>query len=118
MAAIIISNNQMQFPFGMQSNQAIGRLIALSQQMARLAEAVSTASAGFTGTPGTQFETGNIDPQYNVPNLFGVQANTANPGEQGQAFNFAMGNLTEQWNTFWELAKNYIEALDNGQMWM
>ena len=118
MTAIIISNNQMQFPFGTQANQAIGRLIALSQQMARLGEAIATASSGFDGTPGTQFETGNLDPANNVPNLFGVQADPNDPGAQGQAFNYAMGNLTTQWNTFWDAAKNYIEALDNGQMWM
>lgn len=118
MPAIIISNQQMQFPFGAQTNSVTSRLISINANIGRLAEGIATASSGFTGTDGTQFETGNMDPKDNVPNLFGVQADPAHPGQQGQAYRYAMDNLTQAWTTFWEAARNYIEALDNGQMSM
>lgn len=118
MAVILISNQQMQFPFGAQTNMAIGRLIAANTNMVRVAEAIATASAGFTGTPGTQFETGNVDPANNVPNLFGIQADPDAPGEQGAAYRYAMEQLAAAWQSFWTAAAPYVEALDNGQMTM
>jgi hypothetical protein len=118
MAAVMISNNQMQYPFGSQSNQAIGRLISLNATMARLAEAIATASAGYTGTEGTEFEYGNIDQKDNPPNLFGIQANPPTPGAQGTVYRYAMEQLTSQWKVFWEAAQPYVEQLDNGTMTM
>ena len=118
MTAIIIPNNQMAYPFGQQTNQAIGRLVSLNASLGRLGEAISTANSGFSGEPGTQFETGNTDPKNVVPNLFGIQADPANPGQQGQAYSYAMGRLSEEWLKFWAVAKDFVEALDNGQVMM
>jgi hypothetical protein len=118
MTTIIISSQQMQFPFGAQTNQLIGRLIWSNTSVARLSEAIATASAGFNGTAGTQFETGNIDPANNVPNLFGIQADPAAPGAQGTAYRYAMEQLAAAWQSFWTAAAPYVEQLDNGQMTM
>lgn len=115
MAAILISNQQMTFPFGAQTNQAIGRLIGLNTTMARLQEAIATASAGFDGTPGTQFET--PVPTGQQVNLFGVQA-SATPGEKGEAYRYAMESLNTAWEAFWTAAQPFVEALDNGQITM
>lgn len=116
MAAIIISNNQMAFPFGTQTNQAVGRLIALNSSLARLQDAISNASSNYDGTAGTQFET---PPETGYPpNLFGVQADPKNPGAQGAAYRYAMESIQAAWLVFWQNAKDNIEALDNGQMTM
>lgn len=116
MTAIIIASNTMAYPFGAQTNQAVSRLVGLQTQMQRLGEAIQTASAGFDGTPGTQFEVGNVDPANIVANLFGVQAEVANPGKQGQAYSYAMARLYEEWNKFWAAAEPFIQQLDNGQV--
>ena len=114
MAAILIANT-MPFNFGQMTNQQVARIIAANTAMQRLNEAVATASSAFTGTAGTQFEVGNTDPANVVPNLFGVQADPANPGKSGNDYSYAIGQLSTVWQTFWTAAQPYLEQLDNGQ---
>lgn len=113
MTATIISN---QFPYswGQATNQAIGKLISLQQQMGRLNEAVVTASANWEGTPGTQFEIGNATETSSNQNLFGVQCDPTNPGSKGQDYRYAVNQLWDAWQAFWTTALPYIEQLDNG----
>lgn len=111
MTTTVISNQQ---PYGQLTNQTISRLIQLQVNVERLGDAVKTASAGYTGTPGTEFEavpTGTFPPPN--PNLFSVQPSTT-PGEQGAAYKYAIGRLQEEWAKFWEVAQPFIEQLDNG----
>lgn len=96
--------------YGAMTNQTIAKLIALQTTMERLNDAISTASAGYTGEPGTEFETGDLNAP---PNLFGVQP-SATPGEQGSAYKYAMGRLCEEWEIFWTAAQPFVEQLDNG----
>lgn len=116
MAAIVITNNSMAFPFGTQTNQAIGRLISLNASLMRLQDAISNASSGYEGTAGTQFETPPEADQ--APNLFGVVQDPKNPGAQGAAYRYAMESIQAAWVQFWQAARDNIEALDNGQMSM
>lgn len=112
MAAIIINNNT---SFGGMTNQTTARLVNLNSQIPRLQEAIATASSGYTGTPGTQFETpipGANEPA--MPNNFGVSPDPAAAGAQGEAYAYAVGVLAEHWATFWEAAGPSIEQLDNG----
>jgi hypothetical protein len=102
MSSIIISNSA---PFGALTNQTIADLHTVSEAMERLQAAVASASSGYTGTPGTEFEGPN--------NNFGVTP-SATPGEQGAAYSFALDTLAADWNTFWTSAKPSIDALDNG----
>lgn len=108
MSTVIISNS---VSYGQMSNQAVSRLVALNAQLERLKDAIATASSGYTGTAGTEFEAG--DPLSGPSNLFGV-APSATPGEQGSAYSYAMGRLNEEWATFWAAAEPFIEQLDNG----
>ena len=112
MVATVISNTT---TFGSMTNSAVSRLIALNTTMLRLKEAVSTASSGYTGTPGTEFETAALvmgAPQ--LANNFGVQANPETPGANGTDYAYAVNQLATQWDTFWTAAAPYIEQLDNG----
>lgn len=110
MTTTVISN-MMPYSYGQMTNQAIGRLISANTTLLRLNDAITTASAGYDGTPGTQFESTTPN------NLFGVVPSTI-PGEQGAAYRYAMESLIAQWRTFWVAAQPYIEQLDNGQMAM
>lgn len=110
MAATVISNT---VAFGSMTNQTIARLISTNTALARLNEAVTTASSGFTGVAGTQFEAGSTP-----PNLFGVQPDPATPGQKGQDYSYAIAELQTAWNTFWTAALPYIEQLDNGALAM
>ncbi len=113
MTAVIISTTG-QYPFGAMTNQTVAGLIAMATKMQRLKEAIATASAGYSGVEGTQFEIpASGTPGGQPPNLFGVVA-SATPGEQGAAYRYAVDALTAQWETFWAAAAPYIEALDNG----
>jgi hypothetical protein len=103
MAAIVISNTP---PFGAMTNQSVAELHTVNEMLLRLQAAVATASSGFEGTPGTEFEGDG--------NNFGVVADPANPGAQGSAYSYALGNLTNAWVTFWTAAASSLEALDNG----
>src|SRR5262245_28265780 len=107
MSTTVISNNA---PFGAMTNQSVARLIAMQATLDRLAGAIATASSGFTGTAGTQFEQASGLGQVN---LFGVQPSET-PGEQGSAYSFAVNRLHEEWQTFWTAAQPFIAQLDNG----
>lgn len=106
MSTTIISNGA---AFGTMTNQSIARLTALSATLQRLQDAIATASSGYAGVPGTEFESA----AGVMPNLFGVQPSET-PGEQGQAYAYAMGRLHEEWDLFWNAAQPFIAQLDNG----
>lgn len=109
MTALIISNN---VSYGQMTNQIIGRAHALNATIPRLQEGIATASSGFEGIPGTQFEVGGGG--NGTGSLFGVQADPANPGQQGTAYSYAVGQLLAEWAKFWTAAEAYVSALDNG----
>lgn len=114
MAEIIISNTA---PFGSMTNQTTARLTSLNSTIPRLQEAIATASSGYEGTPGTQFETftgSNTAP----PNNFQVQADPATPGKKGTDYAYAVDVLAQAWAAFWTAAGPAIEQLDNGTMAM
>jgi hypothetical protein len=111
MATTIITNTG-PYTFGQLTNQNISRLISLNTNIGRLFEAIATASSGYDGVPGTEFEIGNPT-NTAIQNLFGIQASTT-PGEQGSAYSYAVGQLHTAWETFWTAAAPYIEQLDNG----
>lgn len=112
MTTLVISN---ACSFGQQTNSIVSRLVGLNESIPRVNEAIATASSGYEGVQGTQFEIGNTgDNQPPGPNLFGVQANPATPGENGQAYAYAYGQLLLEWEKFWTAASAYIAALDNG----
>lgn len=102
MTATIVSNVP---PFGAMSNQLIGNLFTVNQQMTRVAAAVADAASGYGGTAGTEYE-------GNATN-FGVVAN-ATPGAKGADYAFALNSLAANWATFWAANLASIEALDNG----
>lgn len=102
MSAIIVSNTP---PFGLMTNRTVAGLHTVAEAITRLNAAVATASSGYTGTAGTEFEGPNTN--------FGVVAG-ATPGEQGAAYAYAVGNLATAWTTFWTNAKASIDAIDNG----
>ena len=112
MTTTIISNN-IPYSYGQMTNQAIAKLVSLQTTMERLHDAISTASAGYEGTPGTEFEISSNMMGVQPANLFGVQA-SATPGEQGSAYSYAIGRLHEEWVKFWALAEPFVEQLDNG----
>ena len=112
MSTTVISN---VVPFGQMTNATISRLAMLNKTIPRLQSAIATASIGFTGIPGTQFE---ATPSISVPgpgaNLFGVQPDPDQEGAQGLAYEFAVGRLAEIWDRFWTDAEPFIRQLDNG----
>lgn len=113
MTATIISN-MMPYTWGQSTNMIVGKLVSLQQQMGRLQEAVATASSGWDGTPGTQFEIGNTTETASNQNLFGVQCDPTTPGSKGEDYSYAVGQLWTAWQAFWTAAQPYIEQLDNG----
>lgn len=114
MTTTIIANAS-PYSYGVMTNQVISKLIALQTQIERLNDAVTTASAGYTGTPGTEFEAAaSAFPGPAAPaNLFGVTP-SGTAGEQGAAYKYAIGRLHEEWVNFWTVAEPFIEQLDNG----
>lgn len=119
MTATIISNNP-SYTFGAMTNQVTSRLIGVSTQMERLNEAIASASSGYTGEPGTEFEAPNNIMAGTAPNLFGVipDPDPAAAGNKGKDYAYAMNQLYAAWQTFWTAARPYIEQLDNGTMGM
>lgn len=112
MAALIIPN---QTTFGAMTNQMVSRIASLDSTMKRLSEAISTASAGYEGTPGTQFEAASgALPGPSQSNNFGITPDPNTPGQKGQAYAYAVGRLQEEWITFWAAAEPFVAALDNG----
>ncbi len=102
MTATIISNTP---PFGALTNQTVANLFEVNAAMIRLSAAVATAASGYGGTAGTEYEGNGTN--------FGV-APSGTPGENGAAYAYALGNLSNAWTTFWTAAVASIEALDNG----
>jgi hypothetical protein len=114
MAALIIPNGT---TFGGMTNQMVSRFAGLDSTIKRLAEAIATASAGFEGTPGTQFEAPVPSTPLGVPmqvNNFGITPDPDHPGQKGEQYSYAIGRLHEEWETFWTAAEPFIAALDNG----
>jgi hypothetical protein len=113
MVALVIPTST---TFGQMTNSVVSRLAGLNTTVLRLNEAVATASAGFTGTAGTEFESGSggMGMPYQQNN-FGVMPDATTPGLNGTAYAEAVTALAAQWEAFWALASPYIKTLDNGQ---
>jgi hypothetical protein len=113
MAALIIPNNT---TFGSMTNQTVGSLLKLNTTMARLQDALATASAGYVGTPGTQYEAGNMTTPGNmfVQNNFGIAPDQAEAGKNGTDYEFAVNTLAAAWTAFWTAAEASVNQLDNG----
>lgn len=81
----------------------------------RLSEGIATASSGYEGVPGTQFEapSGSAAMLPGSSNNFGIVPSDT-PGEQGESYRYAVDALKAEWDTFWGAAQPYIAALDNG----
>lgn len=102
-----------QATMGQMTAAAIAKIVATNAAMARITEAIATASSGFEGTPGTQFEA-NDGGFGTADNLFqALPSDTA--GEQGSNYRFAVESLNAQWQTFMDAAKDFIAQLDQGQ---
>jgi len=112
MTATVISN---MATFGAMTNNAVSRIISLNTTMMRLKDAVATASSGYSGTPGTEFEApvGGIS-NPTTSNNFGVQPDPENIGARGTDYSYAINQLAVQWEAFWAAAEPYVEQLDNG----
>ena len=102
MTATVISNVA---PFGSMTNSLTASLYTAGEAMERLNSAVATASSGYGGEPGTEFEDGTN---------FGVSADPNSPGTKGKDYAYAIGQLHAAWQTFWGSAQAYVEQLDNG----
>jgi hypothetical protein len=114
MAALIIPS---QTSFGGLTNQVITRLLQTNGNIERLKDAIATASSGYTGTPGTQFEAQTMNAgMYMAPNNFGVQPrpDPEEAGANGTDYAYAVNILAEAWATFWAAAEPSINQLDNG----
>lgn len=113
MAEIIISNTA---SFGNMTNQMTARLLSLNTTIPRLQDAIATASAGYEGVPGTQFEIRIPDGtnMMTTPNNFGVSPDPAAPGTKGEEYRYAMDVLAGAWAVFWAAAEASINQLDNG----
>jgi hypothetical protein len=107
MATTQISN---QTPFGGMTNRLTAQIISANTAMRRLQEAIATASSGYTGVDGTQFE--------GPAGLFGVVADPETPGQKGTDYAYAVNQLAATWATFWDAATPYLEQIDNGSMAM
>jgi hypothetical protein len=112
MSALIIPQST---TFGAMTASIVSRVHSLDSVIPRLQDAIATASSGYTGTPGTEFEaaSGNALPMPPANN-FGVQPDPDTPGQQGQAYAYAVGQLHAKWEEFMAAAGAYIDALDNG----
>ncbi len=115
MTTTVIPNS---LPYGVMTNQAISRLLSLQGGLERLNDAITTASAGYTGVAGTEFEatpsnTAGV-PFVSSTNLFGITPSET-PGEQGSAYKYAMSRIHEEWVKFWAVAEPFVNQLDNGQ---
>jgi hypothetical protein len=112
MAALIIPNNT---TFGSMTNQTVSNLLKLNTTMARLKDALATASAGYEGVAGTQYEAATMG--MNMPmsqNNFGIVPKVDAAGANGTDYEYAVNTLTAQWDTFWAAAEASVNQLDNG----
>ena len=113
MAAIIIPSST---SFGGLTNQLVGRMISTNTQLERLKDAIATASSGYTGVAGTQFEAGGMGGVGGYQqNNFGIVPDATTPGKNGTDYAYAVDILAQAWATFWAAAEASINQLDNGQ---
>lgn len=96
------------------TNQMVSRFAGLDSTLKRLTEAIATASSGYAGTPGTQFEAPISQLPPAPTNNFGITPDPNTPGQKGQDYAYAMERLHDEWTTFWTAAEPFIAALDNG----
>ena len=101
MSALIVNGVT---PFGNVSNKMAADFHVIDDEITRLGVAVAIAASGFTGTAGTEYETGS--------NFGVVPSNT--PGQQGLAFAYALNSLSTNWATFRANNIAFINVLDNG----
>jgi hypothetical protein len=101
MSALIVNGAT---PLGGMSNSMVENFFQLDQQISRLAGAVADAASGFTGTAGTEYETGSN---------FGVVPN-ATPGAQGTVFAYQINTIAPAWATFRAAVLAAMTQLDNG----
>jgi hypothetical protein len=101
MTSVVVSNAT---PFGQMSNTMVENFWAIDQAITRLQAAIASASSGFAGTAGTEYETGSP---------FGV-VQSSTPGAQGAAWAYAVNVLAGNWATFRAVAIASIDAIDNG----
>jgi hypothetical protein len=114
--ARVIFTTQPQYTFGVMSTRLVTALIQANASIARITAGMATASSGFTGTAGTQYEIGSntpLNPQ-GPTNLFGVIADANNLGANGVAYENAMNTIEAAWQTFWTDASAALQTLDNG----
>lgn len=101
MSAVVVNGAT---PFGAMSNQMVENFFAVDQAVARLQAAVADAASGYSGTAGTEYETGSN---------FGVVP-SATPGAQGAAWAYAINVFANNWATFRAANIASISQLDNG----
>jgi hypothetical protein len=116
--ARVIFTTQPQYTFGVMTTRLVTSLIQANASVARVQAGMTTASNGFTGTAGTQYEisgssTGMGNPMAPI-NLFGVIADANNLGANGTAYETAMNTIETAWQTFWTAASGALQTLDNG----
>jgi len=111
MAALIIPTNT---TFGSMTNQTISSLLRLNTTIERLRDALATASSGYEGVPGTQYEAGSGMMNSFSPNNFGIVPDQATPGQNGTDYEYALNTLVGHWEAFWTAAEASISQLDNG----
>jgi hypothetical protein len=114
--ARVIFSMQPQYTFGTMSTRLVTNLIAANASVARITAGMATASSGFTGTDGTQYEVSSSMPPNPMapPNLFGVVTEANSPGANGMAYENAMNTIETAWQTFWTAASAALQTLDNG----
>lgn len=110
MAAILIPTST---NFGAMTNRMVSQLASLETTVNRLSEGIATASSGYEGVPGTQFEAPSGLMTPGSQNNFGIVPSDT-PGEQGESYRYAIDALKVEWDKFWAAAQPYIAALDNG----
>jgi X-X-X-Leu-X-X-Gly heptad repeat protein len=113
--AVIIST-QATYTFGAMTNKLVTGLIAANSSLSRLQSGMNTASSGYSGVAGTQYEvSGTTSGNPTAPtNLFGVIADANAPGSNGITYQNAMDTIEAAWQTFWETASDALKTLDNG----
>lgn len=114
MTTIVIATNGSN-TFGQLTNRLTAGLLQANASLERIADAIATASSGYEGVPGTEFEasTGAGGSVIVGPNLFGVVPSVT-PGEKGTEYSYAVGRLNELWTAFWAEAEPFVTQLDNG----
>lgn len=107
MTAIVVNG---QTSFGGMSNAAIANLINAVNDIHRVHDAIAQAQSGYTPPSGA---TAGAAVEGDTTN-FGVVADAANPGVQGDSFVYALNTLDAALQTFFTTNEGSIAALDNG----